>query len=147
MIKDNKMNHINIDKIELIQQNKDVVLNVYLCNKNTETYYLEKRRLPYHYSDTTDYYISQDNEYIKSYIRSPKRKLRPSKFPDDYVAIEPKDCLTLKTKLNDFFHFNTNKPLTVYCNAHNVCPNVRPDANSLDLIKFKKTFTLITNQI
>ena len=138
--KDNKkMNSINVAKVELVKQEQDTILNVTLCNENTEIYYLEKRRLPYHFSDITEYYISQDGKDIKTYRRSPKRRLLPSKFPDGYVSIEPNNCITLETKLNDFFHFDPNKPLTISCHSYNVHPNTSLNMNSLDLIQFEKT--------
>ena len=135
--KDKRMNHITVDKVELVKQNKNTILEVTLCNTDTEKYYLEKRELPYHFKDTTYYRLSQNGKSISKYKKTMKRRLPPSKFPDDYIAIEPKKCITLDTNLNDFFHFDQNKPLTVSYYSY----NSNPITDELDLIQFEKTLT------
>lgn len=134
IMKDKRMNHISVDKVELVKQGKDTILEVFLCNTDTEKYYIEKRELPWYFPNETYYYISQDSKDIETYRKIIKRRLPPSRFPDDYLAIEPKGCVVLKTKLNDFFHFEQNKSLTVSYNSY----NSNPITKELDLIKFEK---------
>lgn len=134
-MKDKRMNYINVDKVELVKQGKNTILEVFLCNTDTEKYYIEKRELPWCFPNETYYYISQNGKDIETYRAVTKRRLPPSKFPDDYVAIEPDECVVLKTELNDFFHFEQNKPLTVSYNSY----NSNPITKELDLIKFEKT--------
>ena len=134
--KDKRMNYINVDKVELIKQGKNTILKVILCNTDTEKYYIEKRELPWCFPNETYYYISQDGKDIETYRKIIKRRLPPSKFPDDYVEIDPKKCITLDTNINDFFYFDQNKPLTISYNSY----NSNPITKELDLIKFEKTF-------
>jgi hypothetical protein len=133
--KGKRMSHIRVNKVELVKQEKNTILKVTLCNEDTEIYYLEKRELPYHFADTTYYRIFQNGEFISKYRRSPKRKLIKPKFPDGYVAIKPKECLTLNTNLNDFFHFNQNKPIAVFSNSY----LSNPITKRLDYVGFEKT--------
>jgi len=141
IIKDKKMNTLNIEKIELITSSKGTILSFNLCNTFLEKYYLEEGIISQRWEDTLyGYTLFQDGEKIPYHGTTKKRRVIAKKFPDGHIVIEPNQCMTVSANLSNFFNFNKDKEITIHYKRLNYQPSeVRLEKKAFHSIEFKTT--------
>lgn len=129
--KGNTMTKLIVKKISTKKAGKDSLLEMTLCNTSDSKYFLEKRFV-FTPEDNAlvGFEVSQDGKELD--YMGISNKAGASQFPNDYVTIDPKDCITFTVMLNKFFTFNQDKEfvLTYFI------MNSNPLTDELDEISF-----------
>ena len=131
------MTDLIVEKIETKKAGGNSLLDMTLCNKSKTKYFLEKRFVHSSGDKSLEgFKVNQNGKVIRNKGRRVKRKA--SKFPDDYVSIEPSDCISFTVMLNDFFDFEQDREFTLSY----LIINSNPLTNELDKISFDTKITI-----
>ena len=131
------MTNLIVEKIETKKAGENSLLGMTLCKKSNTKYFIEKRFV-YSSGDKSleGFKVNQNGKALRNMSKRVKRKA--SKFPEDYIAIEPKDCISFNVMLNEFFDFEQSKEF----NLSYLIMNSNPFTNELDKISFDTKITI-----
>lgn len=125
------MTNLIVKKVSIKKSGSDSLLEMTLCNTHKNKYFLEKRFV-FSPSDNAlvGFEVNQNGQEL-DYIGS-RNKSDTSKYPKDYVAITPDDCITFTVMLNKFFDFQQDNEIELSY----FIMNSNPLTSELDEISF-----------